>query len=138
MHTYVKGGPFILGFSSFCLVFFSRVGGFFGFLAFVAFSFGGFSFRILCIHSSSLLGFCGFCGLSFSHPLHYQLLSGRWLSGFGFSHPLLSQLVFGLGFLHPQQRQFLSGAPHPAFDKNAPLPNNSPPPPLLFRLFAPN
>ena len=26
---------------------------------------------------------------------------GGWLSGFGFSHPLLSQLVFGLGFLVP-------------------------------------
>ena len=35
----------------------------------------GFSFRIFCIHNSSLLGFC------FSHPLHYQFLSGRWLSG---------------------------------------------------------
>ena len=41
--------------------------------------FCGFSFRILCIHSSSLFGFCafllglrGFCGFGFSHPLEKQ------------------------------------------------------------------
>ena len=53
----------------------------FGFLAFVACLCGccGSSFRVLCIHSSSLLGFCGF---GFSHPLHYQFLSSGWLFGF--------------------------------------------------------
>ena len=36
--------------------------------------FCGFSFRILCIHSSSLF--------VFSHPLHCQFRCGRWLLGF--------------------------------------------------------
>ena len=62
----------------------------FGFLAFVAFTwvlcgFCGFSFRILCIHTSSLfvfVGSCGFCGFGFSHPLHCQFRCVWWLFGF--------------------------------------------------------
>ena len=94
---------------------------------------GGFSaFWLLWL----LRGFMWLLWLFVSHPLHSQFLSAwllrlwlfasaalpvpfrqvaLWLcrlwrlSGFGFSHPLLSQLVFGLGFLRPQHRQFLSG-----------------------------
>ena len=89
---------------------------------------GGFSaFWLLWL----LRGFSWLLWLFISHPLHSHFLSvflfassciassaaaggflAFWLlSGFGFSHPLLSQLAFGLGFLHPQHRKFLSGAP---------------------------
>ena len=82
--------PFFL-FSFFLFSFFSfflRVGGFLAFVGgfYVGFcGFCGFSFRILCIHSSSLfvfVGSCGFCGFGFSHPLYCQLRCGRWLVGF--------------------------------------------------------
>ena len=49
-----------------------------------------------------------------SHPLHYQFLSAGgcgflalWLLVAFWPYSLLFQLVFGLGFLHPQHRQFL-------------------------------
>ena len=104
---------------------FFRVGGFSAFwflwlLAFVAFHFASSAFTVPL----------------FSHPLHCQFRCGRWLFGFlafwlfgflafwlfGFLNfggflalacriLLLSQLVFGLGFLHPQHRKFLSGPP---------------------------
>ena len=64
----------------------------------------GFSFRILCIHV------CLFASSALPVPLLFGFVAFG-LSGIGFSHPLLSQLVFGLGFLHPQHRKFLSGAP---------------------------
>ena len=94
----------------------------FGFLAFVVFvafhfassaftlplclslwvhaAFAALAFRILCIASFAAAG--GFLAL--------WLLAAFWLWLFASS---LAQLVFGLGFLHPQHRQFLPGPPTP-------------------------
>ena len=80
----------------------------FGFLSFVAFTWVFVAFVAFNFASSA------FTVPLFSHPLHCQFccVTGRFgFVAFGFSHPLLSQLVFGLGFLHPQHRKFLSGAP---------------------------
>ena len=101
---------------------------FVGWVAFRLFGFCGFYVGLcgLAFHfaSSSLFGFCGFllgkmrlsrlwlfASSALPVPLQqvaFWLCGFWWLSGFGFSHPLLSQLVFGLGFLHPQHHQFLS------------------------------
>ena len=88
-----------------------RLFGFCGF--YVGFcGFCGFSFRIICIHSSSL-----FASSALPVPLRQVAF---WLFGFlafggflalAFRILMLSQLVFGLGFLHHQHRKFLSGPP---------------------------
>ena len=84
----------------------------FGFCGFyVGFcGFCGFSFRIICIHSSSLVA-------SSALPVPLRQVA-FWLFGFlafwlfGFlAFWLFGFLVFGLGFLHPQHRKFLSGPP---------------------------
>ena len=64
------------------IIFVFQGGWLFGFLAFVAFTWVFVAF--VAFH---------FASSAFTVPL--------------FSHPLLSQLVFGLGFLHPQHRKFL-------------------------------
>ena len=79
------------------------------------------SFRILCIASSAaaggflafwLFGFLAFWLFGF---LAFWLLFGFLAFGgflaLAFRILMLSQLVFGLGFLHPQHRKFLSGPP---------------------------
>ena len=65
----------------------------FGFLAFWLFGFVAFwLFGFLAFWLFGFLAFGGFLALAF------RIL-------------MLSQLVFGLGFLHPQHRKFLSGPP---------------------------
>ena len=93
----LRSAIFYVLFSLFLKDFFGFQGGWrFGFLAFVAFTWVFVAFVLFI-----------------SHPLHsFRILCiASSADGFGFSHPLLSQLVFGLGFLHPQHRKFLSGAP---------------------------
>ena len=87
-------------------------------------AFAALACRILCITSFSQVAFwlCGF-----------------WrLSGFGFLHPLLSQLVIGRGFLHPQfllppfQLKCHPYSNHHFFDHHG-----GANPPLLCSFFAP-
>ena len=87
------GGPLFLVFFVFVLFFALQGGWLFGFLAFVALP-----------------------GLGwFLAAFHFLCIRSWFFCGFGFSYPLLSQLVFGLGFPHPQHHQFLSDPPprHP-------------------------
>ena len=96
-----KGLFFRAGFSAFWLLWLLR----------------GFLWLLLLFISLSA---CLFASSALPVPLRQVAfwLCGFWrLSGFGFLHPLLSQLVFGLGFLHPQHRKFLSSTPrHPPCD----------------------
>ena len=92
----IRGGPFFLRF----FVFFKRIFCFSGWVAFRLFGFYGFyvgfcgfSFRILCIHSSSL-----FASSALPAPLRQVAfwLCGFWrLSGFGF----FASSAFPVGFL---------------------------------------
>ena len=81
----------------------------FGFLAFWLFGFLAFwLFGFLAFLAFWLFGFLAFWLFGF---LAFGFLAFGGFLALAFRILMLSQLVFGLGFLHPQHRKFLSGPP---------------------------